>query len=163
MAKIVSLIILLLSLVWTWSLFNSPSKMNTQTHAEIQSKLTLLIEDTIKNKKPLSSDFEMKQMYTSAINENLVSAHFSYKFKDQMDAGTPEAEGIEQSISGYALLAKIPSENQDLQKWVVQSIKTDQQSISFAEGLVVTGDTRSTLTPQENEIKTETPASTDHK
>lgn len=80
--------------------------MNTQIHAEIQSKLALLIEDTIKNKKPNSSDFEMNQMYTSAINENLVSAHFSYKFKDQMDSGTPESEGVEQTISGYALLAK---------------------------------------------------------
>ncbi len=162
MVKIISLVILLVGLVWSWSMFNSPSKMNTQIHAEIQSKLAILIEDTIKNKKPNSSDFEMNQMYTSAINENLVSAHFSYKFKDKMDAGTPEAEGIEQSISGYALLAKTPSENADLQKWVVQSIKTNQESVSFDEGLVVTADgNASAETPVET--KTETPAPTEHK
>lgn len=160
MFKIISLIILLVGLVWSWSMFNSPSKMNTQIHAEIQSKLALLIEDTIKNKKPNSSEFEMNQMYTSAINENLVSAHFSYKFKDKMDEGTPEAEGVEQSISGYALLAKTPSENPDLQKWVVQSIKTNQESVSFDDGLVVTADGTA---PAETENKTETPAPTEHK
>ena len=161
MVKIISLIILLAGMVWTWSLFNSPTKMNTQIHAEIQSKLALLIEETIKNKKPNSSDFEMNQMYTSTINENLVSAHFSYKFKDQMDAGTPESEGVEQNISGYALLAKTPSENPDIQKWVVQSIKTNQESVSFNDGLVVTAGDSSSSEPTDN--KTETPAQPEHK
>ena len=62
MLKIVSLVTLIAGLVWTWTLFNSTSKMNTQTHAEIQSKLALLIEDTIKNKKPQSSDFQINQL-----------------------------------------------------------------------------------------------------
>ncbi len=152
MVKIISLIILIGSLVWSWSMFNSASKMNTQVHAEIQSKLAILIEDTIKNKKPNSSDFEMNQIYTSAINENLVSAHFSYKFKDQMNAGTPESEGIEQSISGHALLAKTPSENPELQKWVVQSIKTNQESVSFSDGIVIRAGGNN-----------ETPTSSEHK
>ena len=153
MVKIISLIILLAGIIWSWSMFNSPSKMNTQIHAEIQSKLAILIEDTIKNKKPNSSDFEMNQMYTTSINEGLVSAHFSYKFKDKMGAGTPEAEGVEQSISGYALLARTPSENPELQKWVVQSIKTDQESVSFSDGLVVTADGNSAETPNPPEQK----------
>lgn len=140
MFKVISLVILIAGMVWTWSLLNSPSKMSTQIHAEIQSKLAILIEETIKTKKPHSTDFEMNQMYTSAVNENLVSAHFSYKFKDQIKSEDNSAEGVEQSISGYALLAKTPSENPDLQKWVIQSIKTNQETVSFAEGMVVTAD-----------------------
>lgn len=154
MLKIVSLIVLIAGMIWSWSLFNTTSKVNTQVHAEIQSKLALLIEDTIKNKKPHSSDFEMNQLYTSAINENLVSAHFNYKFKDILDAETATEEVVEQNISGYALLAKTPSENPDIQKWVIQSIKTNQESVSFDEGLVVTADTSSN--PEKNE--TEAPA-----
>lgn len=142
MLKIVSLVTLIAGLVWTWTLFNSTSKMNTQTHAEIQSKLALLIEDTIKNKKPQSSDFQINQLYTSAINENLVSAHFSYQFKDILKnssaADNYSAESVEQSVTGYALLAKIPSENSDLQKWVIQSIKTSQETVNFSEGLAIT-------------------------
>ena len=142
MLKIVSLVTLIAGLVWTWTLFNSTSKMNTQTHAEIQSKLALLIEDTIKNKKPQSSDFQINQLYTSAINENLVSAHFSYQFKDILKnssaADNYSTESVEQSVTGYALLAKIPSENSDLQKWVIQSIKTSQETVNFSEGLAIT-------------------------
>lgn len=151
----VSLIVLIAGLIWSWSLFNTTTKMNTQVHAEIQSKLALLIEDTIKNKKPHSSDFEMSQLYTSTINENLVSAHFSYKFKDILDSDSTTEEAVEQNISGFALLAKTPSENPDLQKWVIQSIKTNQESVSFSEGLVVTADTLSTPEKSETEAPTE--------
>lgn len=160
MVKIIGLIVLIAGIVWSWSMFNSPSNMNTQLHAEIQSKLAILIEDTIKNKKPNSSEFEMKQMYTSTINENLVSAHFSYKFKDKMDAGTPEAEGVEQSITGYALLAKTPSENTEVQKWVIQSIKTDQESVTFNEGLSVTANANAS---GNSETKAETSAPSENK
>lgn len=138
MFKLISFLCVLAGAVWTWSLFNSTSKVSTQIHAEIQGKLAILIEETIKTKKPHSSDFELNQMYTSAINENLVSAHFNYKFKDQLTAEGTSSEAIEQNISGYALLAKTPSENKDVQKWVVQSIKTNQESVSFSDGLVVT-------------------------
>lgn len=154
MVKIIGLIGLVAGLLWTWTLLNSPSKMSTQLHAEIQSKLAILIEETIKAKKPNSSDFELSQMYTSAINDDLVSAHFSYKFKDLIKSEQDSTEGVEQSITGYALLAKTPSENPDLQKWVIQKITTNQQSVSFNDGMVVTADgkdapTEST-TPPEN-------------
>lgn len=153
MVKVIGLIILVAGLGWTWSLLNSPSQMNTQIHAEIQSKLAILIEETIKAKKPNSSDFEMNQMYTSAINENLVSAHFSYKFKDLVESADEGNEGVEQSITGYALLAKTPSENSDLQKWVIQSIKTNQQSVSFADGMTINADGKET--PEESAPATE--------
>lgn len=144
MFKVGSLIILVASLIWTWSLLNSPSKMNTQIHAEIQSKLAILIEETIKAKRPQSSDFEMNQMYTSAIKENLVSAYFSYKFKDPVKSEDDNAESVEQSVTGYAVLEKVPSDNTSIQKWVIQSIKTNQKTISFAEGTTVTADGKDT-------------------
>lgn len=139
MYKVVSFIVVCASLVWSWTLFNSNSKMSTQVHAEIQSKLAILIEDTIKAKKPNSSHFELNKMYTSAINENLISAHFSYKFKDHLNSSEDSpTEDVEQNISGYALLEKAPSEDKETQKWVIQSIKTNTESLSFADGMVVT-------------------------
>lgn len=142
MFKVITLIVLIAGMIGTWTLLNSPAKMSTQLHAEIQSKLAVLIEETIKTKKPQSSDFQMNQMYTNALSDELVSAHFSYKFKDIMPSENNNAEGVEQSITGYALLAKTPSENSELQKWVIQSIKTNQESVSFSEGMTVTaGDT----------------------
>lgn len=153
MYKVVSFIVVCASLIWSWTLFNSDSKINTQIHAEIQSKLAILIEETIKSKKPHSSSFELNKMYTSAINENLISAHFSYKFKDKLDSSDEAAaEDVEQNISGYALLEKTPSENQEVQKWVIQSIKTNTETVSFTDGLVVTA------TPDSATENTEAPA-----
>ncbi len=148
MFKVITLVVFVAGMIGTWFLLNSPAKMSTQLHAEIQSKLAILIEETIKTKKPQSSDFQMNQMYTNAINENLVSAHFSYQFKDIMNSDADSAEGVEQSITGYALLAKTPSENAEQQRWVIQSIKTNQESVSFSEGIVVTTD--ESVAPLEN-------------
>lgn len=131
-----SFVVLIIGVIWSWILFNSKSSLSTQIHAEIQSKLAILIEDTLKSKKPNSSNFELRQMYTTAINENLISAQFSYKYSDLMNSENKN-DSVDQIITGTALLAKTPSETSQ-QKWVVQSVKTSQESIDFNEGLAVT-------------------------
>lgn len=140
MMKVISVIVLICAMIWSWTQFNSKSTLSTQTHAELQSKLAILIEETLKTKKPNSSDFELKQMFTTAVNQQIVSAQFSYKYKDVLSA--EEKESIEQIISGTAILEKAPTETGATQKWIVQSVKTNQESIEFSEGMVVTaGDT----------------------
>lgn len=143
----------------TWYVFNSPTGISTQTHAAIQSQLAILIEETIKSKKPKSSDFQLDHLTTRSINENLISAQFSYKFNDLLpESNEDKTEQVTQSISGNALLARTPAEDGGLQKWVIQSIKTNQESVSFNDGLVISAggpnDTDSITTT--DEVKTET-------
>lgn len=138
MSKILSLFIILIGMIFSWRFFNTTPSIDTQTHAAIQSQLAILIEDTVKNKKPLSSDFKIERLVTSTINENMVSAQFSYQFNDIVDnTDTNKRETVTQSISGSALLAKTPSENNGLQKWVIQTIKTSKEAVVFNEGLVI--------------------------
>lgn len=153
MMKLVSFAVFIAAFVSTWFLFHSHSKISLATHAGIQSKFMTLIEETIKTAKPNSSNFEILNIYTEKIDDNQVSAHFSYKYTDQME----DKEKVNQVITGEAVLARALSENPEDDKWIVKSVKTDNAKIEFQQGLTInpegnaaaSGDT----TPVEKEEK----------
>lgn len=103
------------------------------THAGIQSKFIGLIEETVKAAKPNISNFEILNIYTENINDNEISAHFSYRYSDKLES----TEKVEQSLSGDAVLYRGLSENPNENKWIVKSIKAEKSSIEFREGLAV--------------------------
>ncbi len=133
MIKLVSFVVFLVAFIWTWSLFNSPSKISVSVHAGLQSKLGSFIEEAVKKTYPLSSQFMIQSLTTETLDENKISARFSYSYMDSIG----ETEKIEQTVQGVAILNRSPSENVDDQKWIVQSVKTDQSQIEFQEGLVI--------------------------
>lgn len=136
MIKIFSFVIFITAFVWTWTLFSSKNSISTDVHAGIQSKLAILIEESIKSKRPKSSGFQLEQMYTEKMDDNKVKANFTYKFMDQIE----EQEKTEQTISGQAILSRSLSEDPKVQKWVIQTVKTDSNNVEFKEGLVITSD-----------------------
>ncbi len=142
MVKIISFIVFVAAFIWTWNLFNSRSEMGIEVHAGIQSKLTLLIEDTLKNKKPTLSDFKLIKMYTTKIDDQKVSAHFAYEYSEALAADTASAtaEVITQNVSGEAILIRGLSEDKTVQKWVLQSVRTDAQTVDFKDGLVISSE-----------------------
>ncbi len=146
MIKILSFIIFIAAFVWTWTLFNSKNAISTDVHAGIQSKLAILIEESIKSKRPQSSNFQLQQMYTEKMDDNKVKAFFTYNFTDQIE----EQEKTEQTISGQAILNRSLSEDKKVQKWVIQSVKTDSNNVEFKEGLVITSEdkTATLMAPQ---------------
>jgi hypothetical protein len=136
MIKLVSFFVFLGAFIWTWFLFNSNDKVDLSVHAGIQSRMMVLIEDAIKASRPNSTEFEIINIYTKKINDNQISAHFTYKYSDQLE----EKETTTQIIAGEAILNRTPSENANEQKWVVQSVKTDTNKIEFQGGLIVTNE-----------------------
>ena len=152
MTKIISVIIFTLALTWTWCAFHSKSDLGIDVHAGIQSKLALLIEDTIKKNRPHSEQFKLIRMYTQKVEDGKVAAQFSYEFVDKMGATEDsKEERVKQKISGTAILAKTVSENPNIQKWVLQSVKTGVENIDFKEGLVITSDGQET--PESDKTK----------
>ena len=166
MVKILSLLIFIAAFVLSWCAFNSKSNLGIDIHAGIQSKLTLLIEDTVKAKRPNSENFKLIKMYTQKIDDLKVLAHFSYEFQDQMPATESNAvvEKVTQKIAGSAVLAKSVSEDPSIQKWVIQSVKTGTETVDFKDGLNITSDGTSTeATPTEAAPVTDSPAPSEHK
>ena len=157
MVKIISFIVFVTAFIWTWNLFNNRSEMGIEIHAGIQSKLTLLIEDTLKNKKPTLSDFKLIKMYTTKLDDQKVSAHFAYEYTEALsaDSASGTAEVVTQNVSGEAILIRSLSEDKSIQKWVLQSVRTDAQTVDFKDGLVISSEDE-TAPAESSETKTET-------
>ncbi|WP_409478415.1 hypothetical protein [Pseudobdellovibrio sp. HCB154] len=140
MIKIFSFVLFVSAFIWTWCLFNSPSQMGTDIHAGIQSKLTILIEESVKANVPTMANFRLNKMYTEKLEDNKVKAHFSYQY-DEADATT-------QTISGEAVLTKALSEDPNVQKWVLQSVNAGSQALEFKEGTTISSDGTTTSTEE---------------
>ena len=147
MIKLFSFFVFVAAFVWTWFLFNSKNAIGIDIHAGIQSKLAILIEDTIKKSKPNSTGFKVIKIYTEKIDENRISAKFSFQYDDKLE----EDEKTTQTLHGEAILNKGLSENPDVQKWIVQSVKTSASNLEFREGLVISSDGRTdnVIVPEE--------------
>ena len=133
MSKIVSLVLFIAALSWTWMQFRKPDSMSTEVHAALQSRLQILIEDTIKAKRPSIQNLKFLQMYSEKVDENKIRAYFSYEFEDP-------AENTKQRFTGDAILSRGLSEDPTVKKWILQKVKTGQETIEFNEGLAITPD-----------------------
>ena len=138
MFKLISFFIFVAAFIWTWSLLTTKNTVGIDIHAGIQSKLAVLIEDVIKKKRPNSSNFQLNQIYTEKLEENKIKAHFSYNFSDLLE----DNETTDQSISGDAILTRGLSEDPNVQKWVIHSVKTDSNSLEFKEGMIITSENK---------------------
>ncbi|MBC7464850.1 MAG: hypothetical protein H7256_02570 [Bdellovibrio sp.] len=161
MIKLVSFFIFVAGFIWTWSLLTTKNTIGIDVHAGIQSKLAILIQDSIKAKRPNSSNFAVQKLYTEKMDDNKIKAYFSYRYSDAIE----ESEKVDQTISGEAVLTRGLSEDPKTQKWVIQSVKTDASNIAFQEGLVITSDGKSTVNGETSETKSETatPAASEEK
>lgn len=136
MKKLISLFIFACAMSWTWSVIHSNEAIGFETHSGIQVKLTELIQATLTAKKPNAKDLAVHKMWTEAMSDNKVKAIFEYSFLEASEDG----EMIEQIIAGEAVLYREPSEQPNIDKWVLQSVETTNDSVVFTEGSVITPD-----------------------
>lgn len=134
MKKMMSLLFFAIALVWTWVVANSTAAVGFETHAAIQAKLSEIILATIKEKKPDLQSAQITRLWTEAIDDHKVLAHFEYSFIEKEATGG----AVEQVVDGEAVLYRQAGENtQD--DWVIQQVKTNSDSIQFTEGSVING------------------------
>lgn len=89
-----------------------------------------LIQTTLQAKKPDAQDLEVIKIWTSALGDNKVSAVFAYRFTEpSSDGGTAK-----KTIQGEAILHREPTEDPTIDKWILQSVKTQLESLNFSEG-----------------------------
>jgi hypothetical protein len=133
MKKIMSLVVFIAALVWTWNVVHISEAIGHETHSGIQAKLAELIKETLTAKKPLAKDLKIQRLWTESLSENKVRAVFSFSFSDTSEAG----EVIEQVIEGEAVLHREPSENSQVDPWTLQSVKTTNDFVTFTEGSTI--------------------------
>ncbi|MDG0815212.1 hypothetical protein [Bdellovibrio svalbardensis] len=158
MKKIVSLVVFIAALIWTWNVVHTTEAIGFETHSGIQVKLAELIKDTLASKKPHAKDLTIQRLWTETMTDNKVRAVFSYRFVDFSEGG----EALEQVIEGEAILHREPSEDSKVDKWTLQSVKTTNDFVTFTEGSTVTpgGDTQVPATTPATPAPSEAPADT---
>ncbi len=130
MNKIISPLVLAVLLIWSWNVINTPAAIGFETHSGIQTRLVELIENTLKAKKPDATDLEIVKIWTTALDENKVQANFAYRFSEPEEGGGV----VKKTIQGIAILHREPSEDPTLDKWILQSVKSQLESLNFSEG-----------------------------
>lgn len=134
MGKILSLVIFVAALVWSWNLIHSATPVDFETHSGIQQKLADLILENLKTKKPQAEQAEITRLWTEALSDNKVRAVFAYRFVEKSEAG----ENVDQLIEGEAVLHREPSDDAQVDKWVLQQVQTTGDNVNFSEGTIVT-------------------------
>jgi len=149
MSSILSLIGFIVALVWTWNVvYSKQNSESIEIHYGLQQKLGDLIKQQLMAKKPQTTDIIIQKLWTEKINDTKVRAVFSYKYKENLSEG----ESTDQVIQGEAFLFREPTEDPKTQKWIVQSVRSQSNQISFSEGSVITpGSTEETPAPTATE------------
>lgn len=132
--KYLSTILFALCLGWTWKVIHTQGSVPFNTHAALQSRLAEIIANTIETMKPESANFKMEYIWTEILPNGQIKAHFSYKF-DEVDS---EEDIVENGIEGYAILEKESSVAEQDDRWSVIDIKTNNGTLNFREGIVIT-------------------------
>lgn len=156
MKKIISPLVLVGLLVWTWHTIHTPSAIGFETHSGVQLKLAELIGNTLQAKKPDAENLQIVKIWTSPMSENKIQARFTYKFTEK---GT-EGDTADKLIDGEAVLYREPTEDPTLDKWVLQSVKTELEALNFTEGSEVNPETEATPGAPTPEGATAAPSTT---
>ena len=163
MKRIVSLLVFVSALIWTWNVIHTTEAVGFETHSGIQVQLAKLIGDTLAVKKPEAKDLTITRLWTESLGENKVRAIFAFKFLEPVI----ENETLEQTIEGEAILYREPSDDPEVDRWVLQSVKTTNDIVVFTEGSTITpGDGSGEeeagieVTPSETPAKTPAPSAT---
>lgn len=136
MKKLVSLVVFIVALVWTWNVIHTTQAIGFETHSGIQIRMADLIQTTLAEKKPHAKDLTITRLWTETLSENKVRAVFAYKFIDL----TEDGEALEQVIEGEAILHREPSEQRNIDRWVLQNVKTTSDVVIFTEGSTISPD-----------------------
>jgi len=153
MKKIISPLVLVILLVWSWQVVHSESAIGFETHSGVQLKLAELIGNTLQAKKPEAENLQIVKIWTAPLSENKIQAVFSYKFTEK----TEDTETAEKMIQGEAVLYREPTEDPTIDKWVLQSVRTQLESLSFNEGSAVLPESQATGVTPEATVPVEEP------
>ena len=116
---------------WTWRVVHSTSPIPFETHASIQDRLSEMILEAVRAKKPDSSEVQIVKIWTETLGPGKLKAHFSYSFRENSD----QTGSVWSLVDGEGLL-KAESDN----KWVLSDVLVTGDNVVFEREMVVMSD-----------------------
>ena len=120
--------------IWTWKVIHDLPDVAFETHVGIQEKLSEMIVDTVRSKKPDVSDVQVTKIWTESKEGGKVVAHFTYSFKEN----SAQAGSTLSSIEGEGFLDR--TDKNPLtgdEKWTLTKVQIRGDTVKFDEGLVI--------------------------
>lgn len=134
MMKYLSIVFFLVLTIWTWSIVHQELPISFETHAGIQSSLTQLLTDAVKNKKPGATDIFVEKIWTEPISDMQVKAHFRYRFR----LPTEDGSMTQSEITGEGILEHQAADESGFDRWKLYDIKATSDAIQFEDALIIT-------------------------
>ena len=134
--KYLSLLVFIILLSSTWYVINSEANVPLETHIGIQTRLSQLIVDTIRAKKPSAIGVSVESVWTEPYGDGKplrVKAHFAYRFSEPSgDSGK-----VDSRIEGEGLLEKQADDGSGMDHWLLNNVKTNNDSVSFEQAMLI--------------------------
>jgi hypothetical protein len=145
MKKIISLIVLLVLMVWTWTLIHSDPSVSFETHSIIQERLAQIIKASVQKNRPSAQSYNLERLWTETVGDGQVKAHFVYTFKE----GTG-SDLTAQTVRGEALLKKTSHDQTSQQNWKVEKVHTSGNQVAFEEEIITPVEEKTPAAPSGN-------------
>jgi hypothetical protein len=120
--------------IWTWNVIHAVPDISFETHASIQEKLSEMILESLRVKKPEASDLQIQKMWTETLAPGRMKAHFSYSFKE--DSAQTGSTWSSVDGNGILELGERSPETGD-EKWILSRVQIQGDSVKFEDSLVI--------------------------
>jgi hypothetical protein len=131
--KYLSLILIVATLGWSWSIIHESNDITEVVHQGIQDDLKRIISEYIQENLPSSDNLRFERMWTEKVKDTQVKASFMYSFDDSSeDSGNARV-----IIEGYAVLNRDPKPNEELDVWSFDELYILNNHVVFEEGITI--------------------------
>jgi len=144
MIKFVALFVFLAALWLTWNLTYTENPVQFETHASLQLQVENIISSFISKHRPNATNVQFHKVWTETLNPQKIKVSFDYSFVDPVD----NAESTEQRFQGFAVLNKSSEGDGQQERWSLDEVMADTQTIIFKNGTQVPYDKQGTPTNQ---------------
>lgn len=134
-SSLLGLIAFTAAMVWSWNVIHSESSVSFEIHSGLQERMSSLITDTIKAKKPSATGVKIEQIWTELMGKDKVKAHFTYSFKENGESGP-----LTTTIKGESILERKADDGSGKDNWTLSKFTTTNDTVVFEDGLVVSPD-----------------------
>lgn len=131
--KIVSVVVFLGAMIFTWMLVHANSPVPESMHVGIQNDLKNVIAEYVQKNLPSSKNLRFEKFWTEVVKRDKVKASFVYSFEDL----TQENGNTVVKIEGYAMLDK-GDETPDSVTWNLSALQIKDSHVDFLEPIHIT-------------------------
>lgn len=133
--RYLSLVFLVFTMWWTWSVIETPSALTEDTHVGIQEDLKRVITEYLQTNLTNVKDIQFEKFWTQTLEDNKVKASFSYSFEDAGEGDQPSDARI--GIEGHAILNRQKAEDSEYDVWSLDELNVDSNKLTYKEGMII--------------------------